>query len=133
MLLIRPFQAADGKAVEELKQRSGFEYDSPEWGKMLVSGVVEEDGQLTMAAFLRKTAETYFVIDPEHGRKRGQIGQLLALHREMIEPARRADLEDVHCWMPPEIAENFGKMLLNFGWVKPLWPCFSYRLPGKGK
>lgn len=129
MLIVRPFEASDKLQIELLKEKSGFQYDSPDWGNLLVSGVVEENGQVTMAAFLRKTAEVYFVMDSEHGRKRGRVGQLLALHREMIQPARFAGFTDAHCWMPPEIAQRFGKLLMHFGWTRPLWPNYHFVIP----
>lgn len=129
MILVRPFEEADRGRINEIFQAQKLEYDAPDWGKILVSAVVEVDGKITMAAFLRKTAETYFVMDGRAGRKRDRVGQLLMLHRELLIPARRVGFEDVHCWLPPEMEKDFGKLLMHFGWVRPLWPNFCYTLP----
>jgi len=128
-IVVRPFDQSDAPRIQELYRAQKFDYAQPDWQKIQVSGVVEVDGKITMAAFLRKTSEAYLLVDQEEGRKRERLAQLLILHREMIPPMRRAGLEDCACWMPPEIAERFGKLLLHLGWVKPLWPSYSYVLP----
>ena len=126
MIIVRPFADKDRPAIETLHAQMGLNYEQPDWGKMLVSAVVEADEKITMAAFLRMTAESYLLFDPESGRRRDKLGQLMILHRELLQPAMRRGIEDVHCWLPPQIEQNFGKLLMNsFGWKKPLWPCYS--------
>lgn len=125
MIIVRPFQEKDKAPIEALHRSMGFDYEPPDWSKMLVSGVVEVDGKISMAAFLRMTAETYMLIDPDTGSRKDRLAQLLILHRELVRPALRRGLTDLHCWLPPEIEKNFGKLLMHLGWKKPLWPCFS--------
>jgi hypothetical protein len=130
-IVVRPFRLFDQPEIEALHLRQGFEYDAPDWTKMAVSAVVEVNGEIQMAAFLRPTAETYLLLDPtQHVRRRERLGQLLMLHKEMLAPAKRAGFTDIHCWMPPEIEKRFGTLLTNhhFGWDKPLWPCYSLEL-----
>lgn len=127
-IIVRPFAQADQAEVEAIRSRQGFEYAVPDWAKMAVSAVVEVDGQIQVAAFLRKTAEAYLLLDPaQHVPRRERLGQLLMLHKEMAPAAKRAGLADIHCWMPPEIEKRFGALLTNehFGWSKELWPCYS--------
>jgi hypothetical protein len=130
-LLVRPYEAGDQAQVEALKRKQGFAYDSPEWEKMLVSCVIEEDDRIRMAAFLRKTSEVYLVVDQDAGRQRDKLANLLALHREMLTPMRRVGFTDTHCWMPPEIEKTFGPLLLHLGWRKPLWPSYSFEVPAE--
>lgn len=129
MILVRPAADSDKPDLNRLADAQGFEYERPDWGGMLVSSVVEVNGEITMGAFLRKTAEVYLVVDPGAGRKRDRLGQLLMLHRELLQPAKRVGFEDCSCWVPPEIDKHFGKLLLHLGWVKPLWPNYVYRFP----
>lgn len=125
MIVVRPFSEGDTPAIQAMHASMGFDYEQPAWEKMLVSAVVEVDGRPTMAAFLRKTSEVYMLADPEAGTRRDRLGQLLMLHRELLIPAQRVGFEDCHCWVPPEIEQKFGKLLMHLGWRKPLWPCFS--------
>lgn len=128
MIIVRPFEKTDAAAMHALHSAQNFGYDEPDWSRMLVSAVIEVDGKIEMAAFLRKTAETYLLLDPKAEiRKRDYIGHLIILHKELTGPARREGLTDVHCWLPPQL-EGFGKLLENkhLGWVKAPWPtCYS--------
>ena len=127
MIVVRPFEEQDRAAIDAMKQAQGFGYDAPDWGKMLASSVIEIDHRPAMAAFLRKTAETYLLFDPrEHFRRRERLGQLLILHKELRGPLLREGLTDIHCWLPPKV-KDFGATLENqaFGWAKAPWPdCY---------
>lgn len=127
MIVVRPFAEDDKPAIAAMHAAQGFHYDEPDWSRMLLSAVVEVDGRVEMAAFLRKSSEAYLLLTPQTNR-RGQLGQILMLHRELLRPAKRVGFEDVHCFLPPEIAAKFGKLLMHMGWEKPLWTCFSRRV-----
>lgn len=128
MIVVRPFEVRDEAAIHALHAAQNLGYEEPDWKRMLVSAVIEVEGKIEMAAFLRKTAETYLLLDPNESiRKRERIGQLFILHNELNNPARREGLTDVHCWLPPQL-EKFGKLLENkhLGWTKAPWPvCYS--------
>jgi hypothetical protein len=126
VIIVRPATFDDLPRISELYRAQGFQYEQPNWSGMLVSAVVEVDGQIEMAAFLRKTAETYLLLDPRAAAsKKKRLGQLLILHKELVKPAERSGLSDLHCWLPPDIDRDFGRLLLHLGWQKPLWPCYS--------
>lgn len=117
--------------VQALHQAQGFDYELPdlEAPQMLVRSVIEENGRVTHAAFLRKTSEAYWLFNPAADRKRDRLGKFLALSNELVAPAERAGLEDVHAFLPPPIVtEQLHKTLLRLGWVKPLWPCYSRKV-----
>lgn len=128
MIVVRPYEKTDKEAIHALHSAQNLGYEEPNWEQMMVSAVIEVDGKIEMAAFLRKTAETYLLLDPTQVlRKRERIGQLLILHKELTIPARSAGLTDIHCWLPPQL-ESFGKLLKNkhLGWAKAPWPtCYS--------
>lgn len=129
-MLIRPYMREDLEEVKALHQAQSLAYELPdlEAPSMLVRAVIEEEGRVTHAAFLRKTSEAYWIFNPDE-RKRERLGKLLALSREMIRPAERARIEDVHAFLPPEIVDNkLHQTLLRLGWVKPLWTCYSRKV-----
>jgi hypothetical protein len=125
-MLIRPYTAEDLEAVKALHQAQGLEYDLPDLDapSMLVRAVIEEEGVVTHAAFLRKTSEAYWIFSPQES-KRERLGKLLVLSKEMTGPATRAGIEDVHAFIPPLVIDKaLDRTLLNLGWVRPLWTCY---------
>ena len=81
------------------------------------------------AALLRLTAEAYLLLDPRAGTPRERWEWLLGLHAATEQEASRRGLEDVHAWLPPEIAAKFGKRLTRLGWVRDdAWTPYCKRL-----
>ncbi len=68
------------------------------------------------AAFLRLTAEAYLLLDPRAGTPRERWQWLLALHAAAERDAWQRGLKDVHAWLPPPIAQKFGKRIARLGW-----------------
>jgi hypothetical protein len=68
------------------------------------------------AALLRLTAEAYLLLDPRTGTPRERWQWLLALHAAAERDAWQRGLEDVHAWLPPAIAQKFGRRLERLGW-----------------
>jgi hypothetical protein len=129
-MLVRPYIASDAEAVKALHHKQGLEYELPdlEAPGMLVRAVIEEDGEITDAAFLRKTSEAYWLFDPASA-KRDRLGKMLVLSKELVGPAARAGFEDVHAFLPPHIVDTkLDRTLLRLGWVHPLWTCYSRKV-----
>jgi hypothetical protein len=81
------------------------------------------------AALLRLTAEAYLLLDPSAGSPRERWQSLLTLHAATAQEAVGRGLEDVHAWLPPEIAKKFGKRLVRLGWVRDdTWTPYCKRL-----
>lgn len=81
------------------------------------------------AAFLRLTAEAYLLLDPRAGTPRQRWQWLLALHAAAERDAWHRGLEDVHAWLPPPIAQKFGKRLQRLGWLRDdTWTPYCKKL-----
>ena len=81
------------------------------------------------AALLRLTAEAYLLLDPRAGTPRERWQWLLALHAAAERDAWRRGLEDVHAWLPPSIAQKFGRRISQLGWRRDdAWTPYSKRL-----
>lgn len=123
-ILVRPFQEEDTQAVERLREKQGFSYEPPQWNDMAVGAVIEAQGIIRAAAFLRTTATAYLLLDSEQ-TKREKLGQLLILHQELYPAAKLGQITEVEAFLPPELEQKFGKLLAHLGWKKNLWPNFS--------
>jgi hypothetical protein len=81
------------------------------------------------AALLRLTAEAYLLLDPRVGTPRQRWQWLLALHAAAERDAWQRGLEDVHAWLPPPIAQKFGKRLARLGWLRDdAWTPYCKKL-----
>ncbi len=89
----------------------------------------EGQGKILGAALLRLTAEAYLLLDPRAGTPRERWQWLLALHAAAERDAWQRGLEDVHAWLPPPIANKFGRRLERLGWLRDdSWTPFCKRL-----
>ena len=81
------------------------------------------------AALLRLTAEAYLLLDPRAGTPRQRWQWLLALQEAARRDAWQRGLEDVHAWLPPPIAQKFGRRLTQLGWLRDdAWTPYCKRL-----
>jgi hypothetical protein len=81
------------------------------------------------AALLRLTAEAYLLLDPRAGTPRERWQWLLALHAAAERDAWQRGLEDVHAWLPPGIAQKFGRRITQLGWRRDdAWTPYCKRL-----
>jgi hypothetical protein len=112
-----PFRAASVPLNDEAASRDAG----------LKPGATQE--RILGAAFLRLTAEAYLLLDPRAGTPRERWQWLLALHAAAERDAWQRGLEDVHAWLPPSIAQKFGKRLARLGWVRDdVWTPYCKKL-----
>ena len=89
----------------------------------------KHSGEIVGAALLRLTAEAYLLLDPSAGTPRQRWQWLLALHDAAKRDAWQRGLEDVHAWLPPPIANKFGKRLARLGWLRDdAWTPYCKKL-----
>ena len=127
---VREYEEADLEALRQIHARQGFDYPFPDLrDPLFVTKLVMEDESreeagersekgIMGAALLRVTAEAYLLLDPKTGTARERWNRVLELHGATEQDAWRRGLEDVHAWLPPEIAEKFGRRLARLGWVR---------------
>ena len=113
------------------QEKTGDESEIP--GPYGVGNCLPADrhGPIFGAAFLRLTAEAYLLLDPRAGTPRERWQWLLALHEAAHRDAWLRGLEDVHAWLPPRIAQKFGRRLERLGWRRDdSWTPYCKRLEG---
>jgi hypothetical protein len=143
---IRDYHESDLAALRAVHAAQGFDYGLPDLrNPLFVSKLVLADGdkaqpnenrqreagatEILGAAFLRLTAEAYLLLDPRAGTPRERWQWLLALHAAAERDAWQRGLEDVHAWLPPPIAQKFGKRIQRLGWLRDdAWTPYCKRL-----
>ncbi|HYL83231.1 MAG TPA: hypothetical protein VE263_03275 [Candidatus Angelobacter sp.] len=161
-MLIREYTQGDLSALRAIHAAQGFEYAIPDLSNPLfvtklvlsdapvapgfspASATAESESKsaaqngspsqdrIVGAALLRLTAEAYLLLDPRAGTPRERWQWLLALHEAARRDAWQRGLEDVHAWLPPPIAQKFGRRLERLGWRRDdAWTPYCKRLKGK--
>jgi hypothetical protein len=143
-VLVRAYEKCDLEDLQRIHAAQGFGYAFPDLSnplfltKLVLGGdrqrgsgaTGSETGQgIIGAALLRLTAEAYLLLDPQAGTPRERWESLLTVHTATEQEAKRRGLEDVHAWLPPEIARKFGKRLTRLGWIRDdTWTPYCKRL-----
>ena len=142
---IREYMPSDLESLRRLHSAQGMPYQFPDLTNplFLTKLVIERDspgadgrelrdgnsllaaGEIIGAILLRLTSEAYFLLDPLAGTPRDRWQSLLMLHEAARADAARRGLDDAHAWLPPQVANAFGRRLARLGWFREPWPSFS--------
>jgi hypothetical protein len=148
---VREYKQSDLAQLKAIHASQGFDYPFPDLSNPLfvtklvltvadANAAMSENRQnsaanatanekILAAAFLRLTAETYLLLDPHAGTPRARWQSLLALHAATHRDAWTRGLEDVHAWLPPPIAQKFGRRLQRLGWIRDdVWTPYCKKL-----
>ncbi len=133
---VREYKQSDLAQLKAIHASQGFSYTFPDLNnplfltKLVVTDSdenreqqdeksnAEQNEKILGAALLRLTAEAYLLLDPKSGTPRDRWQSLLAIHAATHRDAWQRGLEDVHAWLPPPIAQKFGRRLHRLGWIR---------------
>jgi hypothetical protein len=142
-MYIREYTAADLESLRRLHSAQGMPYqfadltnplfltklvierDSPDADSREARDTPIADREIVGAILLRLTSEAYFLLDPRAGSPRDRWQALLTLHEAARSDAARRGLDDAHAWLPPQVANAFGRRLSRLGWFREPWQSFS--------
>ena len=124
---IRSYVDDDEGELRRIHLAQQMPYEFPELSNplFLTKVVAERGGKIAAASFLRLTAEAYLLIDREYGTPIDRWRTITLLHEVMRGQAASRGLDDVHCWVPPQVASAFGRRLGFLGWKKEPWECYA--------
>jgi hypothetical protein len=125
-----PEKNGDGEGREELSLNSPPEEVQPDDSLTQSVSRNANPPRIRMAVLLRLTAEAYLLHDATAGTPRQRWQNLLALHEAVRQHALSRGLDDVQAFLPPRIAQAFGRRLARLGWRQDPWPCFSKQVTG---
>jgi hypothetical protein len=126
-MLIREYRVQDLAALQDIHKRKGLPphcMPDPSNPLFVVSRVIEEEGQVQAATFLKLTSEPWLLIDPDVSDRKAV--QLITILSDMLElAASNKGLEEMTCWIPPEAGASFGKFLESIGYIKTPWQSYT--------
>lgn len=90
--------------------------------------VFEHDGCPAMATFLKGTSELYLLVNHTVGTPEQRWEWLLELTNHMRQKAWKLGLNEMTCWVQPEIEKSFAKRLVELGFVRSPWSSWTMTL-----
>lgn len=121
---VRPIEFGDYVRLDELAMASGFEYIAPPASTFVV---VDDSGSIVMACGPRQIVELYLWADDTRDPA-VKLAALRLLHETMAPDLKARGTKEVNAFLPPGIANKFGRRLAKmFGW-KPNWPSWCKTL-----
>lgn len=91
----------------------------------VVKEVFEHEGAPVLMSFLKITSELYLLVDHTVGTPADRWEWLKAFKEHMKVEAWRLGLDQMSCWIPPEIDKAFSKRLLELGFIKSPYVCYT--------
>lgn len=124
----RELRDEDLPKLQELAQQSGFPY--PDLRGEHIEGVCvveDQEGNIIAACAAKRLLELYLYCPGENRREIDKVRAIFLLHEHLGAQLKRKGYDDVNVFLPPSIAEKFGRRLeRTFGW-KPAWPSWTKR------
>jgi hypothetical protein len=121
----RPLQTSDIPALMEMAQKSGYPY--PDFSSARAEAfivVVDDDDQPLMACFAERLVQLYLICG-EMKRPLANVHAVRLLHEAMAPILKKQGYASVEAFLPPTLAERFGRRLVKtFGWTRN-WPSWN--------
>tara|TARA_R110000868_G_C10859363_1_gene761374 strand:- start:85 stop:474 length:390 start_codon:yes stop_codon:yes gene_type:complete len=116
---VRKLQESDIPTLKSMYQAQGFGYDFPDLtGPMMecVHVVVDDEGRLLCAVAAERIAQIYFLAG-DFGPPHARLHAIRMLHESMGTELRQKGYGEANAFLPPSIADRFGRWLTRrFGW-----------------
>ena len=116
-MTVRLATVADLPTLQSFAEKSGFPYPSADDPLLECCLVVESDGEVLMACAARRLVELYLWTGDAPPIVKFRA--LEVLHREMAKELAKLNYHSAEVFLPPPIAEKFGRRLeRTWGWIK---------------
>lgn len=127
---VRPMLDSDVPILESWRAKTPFpyvEFDCPTLEGIWV--LADHENRPLMAVMANRLVEIYLLAPPTHSIPAQRFVHAMRLFQDAAEvPLWEAGYSNVEAFLPPTIAQRFGRRLeRTFGWVRN-WPSWSKRL-----
>lgn len=123
---VRRLKESDMPVLQRMQEKNGYPY--PDLNGHLLEAVlvvVDEDDNPLMAAAAHRLVEIYLWCG-EFEKPHAQLHAVRLLHETMAEVLRQKHYSSAEAFLPPALAEKFGKRLeKTFGWVRNTFLCWT--------
>jgi hypothetical protein len=129
--VIRTFEERDLTALAEIHAENGLPPNcmpDPADPLMLIKAVVEQHGKPVMATFLKGTSEIYLLVDHNYSTPEDRWQMMQELRDYLCREAWRLGLDQMTCWVPPEIDKSFSKRLEELGFQRSTWASYTLNI-----
>jgi len=139
--MIRPFEDRDFTTAQQIHAANGLDQCClPDLtiitptGKQeanplfVVKSVYEHEGKPALMSFLKITSELYLLVDHAVGTPEQRWEWLQEFKEHMKREAWRLGLEQMTCFVPPDIETSFEKRLRDLGFVKSPWQSYTLNI-----
>lgn len=129
--MIRAYEKKDKEHLATIHGANGLppqclpNFDDP---LILHTGVVDVDGKPVMSCSIRGTCELFLLVDHTAGTPEERWEWMKELREYIVHEAWRLGLDEMSCWIPSTIEDSFADRLLEMGFVKSPWSCYTLRL-----
>jgi hypothetical protein len=129
--MIRQFEPGDLESLKAIHKANKLpepclpDLDDP---LILHKVILEHDSKVVMASFLRGVSEIYLLVDHGIGTPEDRWKWLQEIRDHMAEAAWSLGLDGISAWIPPEIEKSFASRLLELGYIRSPWTCYTLAL-----
>jgi hypothetical protein len=140
-MIVRPYTDEDLEAIKRIHAANGLppaclpacckadaNGNVPNAPLFFMRKILEDDGRVALASFLKLTAEAFVFVDHEHADPERRWIALQKLTAATLSEAAKKGVEDVTAWIPPELNRSFGERLVALGAIKSPWQSYSFLL-----
>lgn len=109
--------------IVELHKKMAIKYPLPDLASPLMV-LTERAENRKAACAVKLTGEAYLFLEPD-ASVRERVEGIREVSDKALEAAKIFKLEDVSAWIPPHIEPRFAHLLIELGWRRSPWPCWS--------
>lgn len=131
MIAIRNYTPKDLAEIERLHQKSGLPQEclpNLENPLFFLRKVVDDSGTLALLGCLKLTAEAFVLVDHGHETPEWRWLALQKLTGAVLSEAAKKGVDQVSCWLPPQLEEPFSKRLETLGFLQSPWKSWTVNL-----
>lgn len=129
---IRDYEDSDWPRIVQLHAESGLPQnclaDATDPLFVIRRVLIDENGEMAMAAFVRVTSEPFLLVNHESMDAETRWKMLRVLTDDVCAIAKERGLEQLTAYIPPEIEASFGKRLMELGFVRSPWQSYTRNL-----
>ncbi len=127
-MTIRPLNpSSDIPSLRQMHELSGYAYEFPDLRGPLMESVLVavDENDIPVAAIAAERILQAYLLMSDDLHPAAKMRVIRSFHEQLAIELRAKHYKNLEAFLPPQIAESFGRRLMkSFGWVKA-WPSFS--------